>query len=108
MTRHGLTSRLVEYGDRDFAAYLRRSFANSMGLSAEALARPVVAIVDTRSDFNNCHRNLPELITAVERGVWQAGALPRVFPVPSLGEAFLEPTAMMYRNLMALAVETML
>ncbi len=105
---HGLNRRLVEYGDRDFAAYMRRSFARSMGLSDEALLKPIVGIVDTSSDFNNCHRGLRELIAAVERGVWQAGGLPRVFPVPSLGEAFLEPTAMMYRNLMALAVETLL
>jgi dihydroxy-acid dehydratase len=105
---HGLNRRLVEYGDREFAAYMRRSFTRSMGLSDEAMEKPIVGIVDTRSDFNNCHRAVPELIAAVERGVWQAGGLPRVFPVPSLGEAFLEPTAMMYRNLMALAVETML
>jgi dihydroxy-acid dehydratase len=104
----GLNRRLVEYGDREFAAYMRRSFTRSMGLSDEAMHRPIVGIVNTASDFNNCHRALPELIAAVERGVWQAGGLPRVFPVPSLGEAFLEPTAMMYRNLMALAVETML
>jgi dihydroxy-acid dehydratase len=105
---HGLNRRLVEYGDREFAAYMRRSFARSMGLSDEALGKPIVGIVDTSSDFNNCHRGMRELIAAVERGVWQAGGLPRVFPVPSLGEAFLEPTAMMYRNLMALAVETLL
>jgi dihydroxy-acid dehydratase len=108
MPDHGLTSRLTEYGDRAFAAYLRRSFARSMGLSDEALAKPVVGIVNTFSELNNCHRGLPELIEAVKRGVWQAGALPREFPVPSLGEAFLEPSAMMMRNLMALAVEVML
>src|SRR5262249_9175425 len=68
----GLSSRLVEYGDRDFAAYMRRSFARGFGLSDEALAKPVVGIVDTASDFNNCHRTVPELVSAVERGVWQA------------------------------------
>jgi dihydroxy-acid dehydratase len=104
----GFERRLVEYGDREFAAYMRRSFTRSMGLSDEAMRRPIVGIVNTASDFNNCHRAVPELIAAVERGVWQAGGLPRTFPVPSLGEAFLEPTAMMYRNLMALATEAML
>jgi dihydroxy-acid dehydratase len=108
LAAHGLNRRLVEYGDREFAAYMRRSFARSMGLSDEAMHRPIVGIVDTSSDFNNCHRAVPELIAAIQRGVWQAGGLPRVFPVPSLGEAFLEPTAMMYRNLMALATEVML
>src|SRR4051812_23768725 len=101
----GLASRLVQYGDVEFAAYLRRSFARSLGLSDEAMGKPIVAIVDTSSDFNHCHRGMRDLIAAVERGVWQAGALPRTFPVVSLGEAFLEPTAMMFRNLMALATE---
>lgn len=108
MSTRGLTSRLTQYGDPEFAAYLRRSFARSMGLSDEALSKPVVAIIDTSSDFNNCHRSVPELLTAVERGVWQAGGLPRRFPVLSLGEVFLEPSAMMMRNLMALATEVML
>src|SRR5262245_28137885 len=108
MSGQGLTGRLTQYGDRDFAAFLRRSFARSMGLSDEALGKPVVGIVDTSSDFNNCHRGVPELIAAVERGVWQAGGLPRKFPVLSLGEVFLEPSAMMMRNLMAMAAEVML
>src|SRR5262249_7431184 len=104
----GLLGRLTQYGDRDFAAYLRRSLARSMGLSDEALAKPIVGIVQTPSDFNNCHRGVPELIAAVERGVWQAGGLPRTFPILSLGEVYLEPSAMMMRNLMAMATEVML
>jgi dihydroxy-acid dehydratase len=108
MSGQGLSGRLTQYGDRDFAAFLRRSFARSTGLGDEALGKPVVGIVDTSSDFNNCHRALPELLAAVERGVWQAGGLPRRFPVLSLGEVFLEPSAMMFRNLMAMAAEAML
>jgi dihydroxy-acid dehydratase len=108
MSKQGLSERLTEYGDREFAAYLRRSFAKSMGLSDEALGKPVVGIVNTASEFNNCHRGLGELIEAVKRGVWQAGALPREFPVISLGEVFLNPSAMMMRNLMAMDVEVML
>jgi dihydroxy-acid dehydratase len=108
MANQGLSGRLTEYGDREFAAYLRRSFAKSMGLSDEALGKPVVGIVNTASEFNNCHRGLGELIEAVKRGVWQAGALPREFPVISLGEVFLDPSAMMMRNLMAVDVEVML
>lgn len=64
----GLARGLTNYGDRDFALYLRRSFARSMGYSEAMLARPVVGIVDTSSGYNNCHRNLPELIEAVKRG----------------------------------------
>ena len=71
----GLARGLTQYGDADFAVYLRRSFANSTGLSAELLRKPVVGIASTYSEFNNCHRLVPELVTAVKRGVLAAGGL---------------------------------
>jgi dihydroxy-acid dehydratase len=108
MADHGLARRLTEYGDRDFALFLRRSFAKSMGLSADALDKPVVGVVNTYSELNNCHRGFRELAEAVKRGVWQAGGLPLEFPTVSLGEVFLSPTSMLYRNLMAMDVEAML
>jgi dihydroxy-acid dehydratase len=61
-TKTGLERGLTSYGDADFALYLRRSFARSMGYSREMLERPVVGIADTSSDFNNCHRHFPELV----------------------------------------------
>jgi dihydroxy-acid dehydratase len=105
---HGLSVGLTNYGDPDFALYLRRSFARSMGYSEELLARPVIGIADTRSGFNNCHRHFPELIDAVKRGVLAAGGLPLVFPTISLGEVFLSPTSLMFRNLMAMDTEEMI
>ncbi len=108
MKTHGLAGQLTEYGDREFALYLRRSFAKAMGFSNEALDKPVIGILNTYSELNNCHRNLPQLIEAIKRGVWQAGGLPLEFPTISLGEVFLSPTSMLYRNLMALDVETMI
>ncbi len=108
MAPRGLANRLTEYGDSEMALYLRRSFARSMGFSCHALGKPVVGIVNTFSELNNCHRGLRELAEAVKRGVWQAGGLPLEFPVISLGEMFLHPTSMMYRNLMAMDVEAML
>jgi len=104
----GLDNGLTNYGDLDFARFLRRSFARSMGLSREMLDKPVVGIAMTPSDFNNCHRYMPELVEAVSRGVLAAGALPRAFPTISLGEVFLNPTSMMYRNLMAMDTEEMI
>lgn len=104
----GLDTGLTNYGDRDFARYLRRSFARSMGYSGAALDRPIVGICTSESGFNNCHRHFPEMIEAVKRGVLAAGALPVTFPVISLGEVFLSPTALVYRNLMAMAVEEMI
>jgi dihydroxy-acid dehydratase len=104
----GLDGGLTNYGDRDFASYLRRSFARSLGISPKLLEQPVVGIAISPSGFNNCHRYMPELTEAVARGVLSAGGLPRPFPTISLGEVFLNPTSMMFRNLMAMDVEEMI
>jgi dihydroxy-acid dehydratase len=104
----GLDNGLTNYGDRDFARYLRRSFAKSMGYTDASLDKPIVGICTTESGFNNCHRHFPEMLEAVKRGVLAAGALPVPFPVISLGEVFLSPTSLVYRNLMAMAVEEMI
>lgn len=106
--RRGIANDLTNYGDPDFALYLRRSFARSMGYSNEALKRPVVGIAHTPSGFNNCHRALPELLDAVKRGVLMAGGLPLEFPTISLGEVFLSPTSLKFRNLMAMDTEEMI
>src|ERR1700730_14819548 len=106
--KRGLARNTANYGDRDFALYLRRSFAKSMGYSQAMLDRPVVGIVDTGSDYNNCHRTMPELVEAVKRGVLAAGGLPLAFPTISLCEPSLFPTSMHYRNLAALDTEAML
>ncbi len=110
MTEHaaGLNEGLTDYGDKDFSRYLRRSFAQSMGYSRTLLDKPVVGIAFTGSDFNNCHRHFPELLTAVKRGVLAAGALPLEFPTISLGEVFLTPTSLKFRNLMAIDTEEMI
>ena len=106
--KEGLARGLTNYGDAGFSLYLRRSFAKSMGYSGEMLSRPVVGIADSKSGFNNCHRHFPELVEAVKRGVLAAGALPIDFPTVSLGEVFLNPTSMMFRNLMSIDVEEMI
>jgi dihydroxy-acid dehydratase len=104
----GLARGLTQYGDAAFSLYLRRSFAKSMGYSGEMLDRPIVGIADSTSGFNNCHRHFPELVEAVKRGALAAGALPIDFPTVSLGEVFLHPTSMMFRNLMSIDVEEMI
>jgi dihydroxy-acid dehydratase len=106
--KRGLARNTANYGDRDFALYLRRSFAKSMGYTQAMLDKPVVGIVDTSSDYNNCHRTVPELIEAVKRGVLAAGGLPLAFPTVSLCEPSLFPTSMHYRNLAAIDTEAML
>jgi dihydroxy-acid dehydratase len=106
--RFDLDRGLTGYGDPDFASYLRRSFAKSMGYSSEMLRRPIIGIATTASGFNNCHRLTPQLVEAVKRGVIAGGGLPMEFPTISLGEVFLHPTSMMFRNLMSMDVEEMI
>ena len=104
----GFAGGLTNYGDRDFALYLRLSFAKSMGYSGEMLSKPVVGIAYTGSGFNNCHRHFPEMLEAVKRGVLAAGGLPVDFPTVSLGEVFLNPTSLKFRNLMSMDTEEMI
>ena len=103
----GIANGLTNYGDRDFSLYLRRSFAQSMGYSREMLKKPIIGIAYTPSGFNNCHRHFPEMLEAVKRGVLAAGALPVEFPTISLGEVFLNPTSLKFRNLMSMDTEEM-
>jgi dihydroxy-acid dehydratase len=107
-TPKGLRRNLTNYGDREFALYLRRSFAQATGLSMDLLNRPIVGIAQTASGFNNCHRYVPELVEAVKRGVIRAGGLPLDFPTISLGEVFLNPTSLVFRNLMSIDTEEMI
>ncbi len=104
----GLSRGLTDYGDREFSLYLRRTFAKSMGFSDAMLERPIVGIATAGGGFNNCHRTTPELVAAVSRGVLTAGGLPLDFPTISLGEPFLSPTSLVFRNLMAMDVEEMI
>jgi dihydroxy-acid dehydratase len=104
----GLRSRLAQYGDEEFALFLRRGFLKGAGFTDEALDLPIVGILSTASDFNPCHKTAPQVAEAVSRGVRMAGALPFVFPTISLHEAFSFPTSMLLRNLMAMDVEEMI
>ena len=104
----GLARGLTDYGDRAFSLYLRRAFAKSMGFSDAMLDRPIVGIATAGGGFNSCHRTTPELLAAVSRGVLAAGGLPLEFPTISLGEPYLTPTSLVFRNLMAMDVEEMI
>ena len=104
----GISKGLTSYGDEEFSKFIRRSFAKSMGYTNTSLEKPIVGICYTESGYNNCHRYFPEMLEAVKRGVLSSGALPISFPVISLGETFLNPTSMVYRNLMSMCVEEMI
>ncbi|HSW03911.1 IlvD/Edd family dehydratase [Aquabacterium sp.] len=105
---HGMNRGLTSYGDAGFSLFLRKAFIKAMGLSDDALSRPIVAITNTFSDYNACHSNVPQLIEAVKRGVMLAGGLPMAFPTISIHESFAHPTSMLLRNLMAMDTEEMI
>ena len=91
---------------RDLDGFLHRSWLKSTGVSDETFrGRPVIGICNSWSELVNCNVHLRGLAEAVKRGVLQAGGFPREFPVMSLGESLMKPTAMLYRNLMAMDVE---
>ena len=102
---HGIDRGLTSYGDEGFSRYLRRAFLAAAGWDRDDLDRPIVGIGHTISDYVPCHRQMPELVKAVERGVLQAGGLPFTFPLTPLGEPLLTPTSMLYRNLAAMHAE---
>ncbi len=104
----GMRRNLAQYGDAEFSVFLRKAFIKALGYTDDALERPVIGIVDTRSGFNACHRNVPDLIEAVSRGVMLSGGIPVAFPVISIQESFASPTSMYLRNLMAIDAEEMI
>ncbi|MGE0799332.1 MAG: IlvD/Edd family dehydratase [Lautropia sp.] len=104
----GMRKGLTSYGDAEFSLFLRKVFIKAMGLSDDALSRPIVGIANTFSDFNPCHGNVPGLVAAIKRGVMLAGGLPMEFPTISIHESFAHPTSMFLRNLMAMDTEEML
>ncbi|MBU3916460.1 dihydroxy-acid dehydratase [bacterium] len=104
----GVNKNLTSYGDVGFSRYMRRAFLSSAGYDRIDLDRPIVGIVDTSSDYNTCHRQMPEMVNAVKRGVLEAGGLPMVFPTISLNEILTHPTTMLFRNLEAMETEEMI
>ena len=84
----------------------RRAWLRSEGFSDAAFdGRPVIGICNSWSELTNCNAHLRQVAEAVKRGVWAAGGVPLEFPTISLGEMFMKPTTMLFRNLMSMDVE---
>ena len=96
------------FNEPHVAGFTHRAFTKAMGFDDADMARPVIGICNTYSELNNCNSHLRELAEAVKRGVWQAGGFPLEFPTISLGEIYLSPTSMLYRNLAAMDTEEMI
>ena len=96
----------LTYGKLDKDGFIHRSWMKNQGFPDRVFdGRPVIGICQTFSEFNPCHSHLRDIAEAVKRGVWEAGGLPLEFPTISLGETQMRPTAMLFRNLMAMDVE---
>jgi len=94
------------FGGADLAGFIHRASLHAEGISRAALVgRPVIGICNSWSELVNCNLHFRGLAEAVKRGVLLAGGLPLEFPTISLGENLMKPTAMLYRNLMAMDVE---
>ena len=102
--------RSARWFDRnDEVGFNHRAALRSEGLTPGAFeGKPIVGICNSWSEFNNCNLHLRAVADAVKRGVWAAGGVPLEFMTISLGEELMMPTAMLYRNLMAIDVEEMI
>jgi dihydroxy-acid dehydratase len=89
-------------------AHKRRRMLQMGFTESDYLDKPVIAIVTTWSDFAMCHTHFPQRVEEVKRGIWQAGGFPAVLPALSLSETYVRPSAMMYRNLLAMETEELL
>jgi dihydroxy-acid dehydratase len=97
------------YGASDLRSFGHRSRTKQMGFAAEDYAgKPVIAILNTWSEMNPCHQHFRTRAEEVKRGVWQAGGFPVEMPAMALGEPFMKPSTMMYRNLLAMEAEELL
>jgi len=89
-----------------YYGFARRAWLRSEGFSSDVFeGKPVIGICNSFSELNNCNAHLRQVAEAVKRGVWAAGGFPLEFPTISLGEMFMRPTTMLFRNLMAMDVE---
>ena len=93
----------------DFRSFGHRSRVLQMGYGYEDwMGKPVIAIVNTWSDANQCHAHFRQRVEDVKRGVLQAGGFPLELPAISLSESMVKPTTMVYRNFLAMETEELL
>ncbi len=100
--------KVASYGDEGFSQFLRRAFARHLGHDTEDFQKPIIGICNTQSEVNRCHTHFGPIVDAIKRGVLMAGGIPLEFPTISLGESFITPTTMLYRNLAAMDTEEMI
>src|SRR5579863_7426349 len=94
------------FGKTDKDGFVHRSWMRNQGFPDHVFdGRPVIGICNTWSELTPCNAHFRQIAEHVKRGVWEAGGLPLEFPVMSMGETNLRPTAMLFRNLVSMDVE---
>lgn len=97
------------YGVDDMRSVSHRARSRQLGYSSEDFAgKPVIGILNTWSDMNTCHGHFPQRVEQIKRGVLEAGGFPVELPAMSLGEIFVKPSTMLYRNFLAMEAEELL
>src|SRR6202050_623991 len=97
------------FGETGRAGMIYRSWMRGQGFTPEVFdGRPVIGIATTWSELAPCNVHLHRVAESVQRGVWKAGGSPLEFPAMALGETLLRPTAMLYRNLLAMEAEELM
>ena len=97
------------YGPDDLRSFGHRSRTKQMGLHRdEFVGKPVIGIINPWNEMNTCHTHFPQRVQDVKRGIYEVGGFPVELPAMSLGEQLMKPTAMMYRNFLAMEVEELL
>ena len=109
MTNSGARRSSTWFGASGRAGMNHRSWMRSQGFTPEVFdGRPVIGIATTWSELAPCNVHLHRVAESVKRGVWQSGGFPLEFPAMALGETLLRPTAMLYRNLLAMEAEELI
>ena len=97
------------FGVQDLRAFGHRSRIKQIGFDeADYAGKPVIGILNTWSDINQCHAHFKERVQDIKRGILQAGGFPLELPAISLSEPFVKPSTMLYRNLLAMEAEELL
>ncbi len=97
------------FGADDLRSFGHRSRTKQMGYWREEFVdKPIIGIINTWSDLNTCHSHFPERVKDIKRGIVAAGGFAAELPSMSLGEQLMKPSAMLYRNLLAMEVEELL
>jgi dihydroxy-acid dehydratase len=96
------------YGGEDRDAYIHRAWMRRGNPDSAFDGRPQIAIINTASDLAPCNSHLNEISQSVKNGVWEAGGVPLNLPMISLGETLVRPTAMLWRNMVAMATEELI